>query len=369
MTESAAFHPGLERGYRRLLAAYPRSFRREQEDEMLAVLMAGTQPGQRRPGLAEAADVIASGLRLRLRRAGLGLANQGWVDALAVFSVIAPLAVLLTALLEVVVPYHLPPASRDPQLFGWPHGPSWPAAPRELDGPSLVQHLPGLDIVLGVQVIIIVLALLGRRRLALVTLAAAAVFWIMTGYQIGGASFGMTESVQALAASAYALTAVALIASPDTGPVRRLLSWRHGVVLLLAVAAVQLLELVYDASSDYAQTGVLVRATAHSALWKDIRQPGISGYVIAAVVLGVVAAGLAVAFRLSRYFLLLLVLLYPVALELAAAGYRDTELIGLPTPGHLAVLFVPPAVVLAGIVISAYPGLRPRLSGSRPTSA
>jgi hypothetical protein len=35
MTESA----GLERRYRRLLAAYPQSFRREQEDEVLAVLL------------------------------------------------------------------------------------------------------------------------------------------------------------------------------------------------------------------------------------------------------------------------------------------------------------------------------------------
>jgi hypothetical protein len=37
MTEST----GLERRYRRLLAWYPRPFRREQEEEVLAVLMAG----------------------------------------------------------------------------------------------------------------------------------------------------------------------------------------------------------------------------------------------------------------------------------------------------------------------------------------
>ena len=44
---------GLERGYRWLLAAYPRSFRREQEEEMLGVLMAGASAGRRWPGLAE----------------------------------------------------------------------------------------------------------------------------------------------------------------------------------------------------------------------------------------------------------------------------------------------------------------------------
>jgi len=57
----------LERAYRRLLAWYPRKFRHENEQEILAVLIAGAPPGQRRPGLAEAADLIRSGLWLRLR--------------------------------------------------------------------------------------------------------------------------------------------------------------------------------------------------------------------------------------------------------------------------------------------------------------
>ena len=57
----------LERAYRRLLAWYPPEFRRENEQEILAVLMAGAPPGQRRPGLAESADVIRSGLWMRLR--------------------------------------------------------------------------------------------------------------------------------------------------------------------------------------------------------------------------------------------------------------------------------------------------------------
>jgi len=48
----------LERGYRRLLACYPRPFRRDNEDELLAVLMAVAEEGQARVGLAEAADLI-----------------------------------------------------------------------------------------------------------------------------------------------------------------------------------------------------------------------------------------------------------------------------------------------------------------------
>jgi hypothetical protein len=57
----------LERAYRRLLAWYPRAFRREYGPEIVAVLMAGARGGQRRPGLAESADLIRSGLRMRLR--------------------------------------------------------------------------------------------------------------------------------------------------------------------------------------------------------------------------------------------------------------------------------------------------------------
>jgi hypothetical protein len=59
-------HTDLERAYRRLLAFYPRAFRRENGPEILAVLMACARDGQRRPGLAESADLIRSGLWLRL---------------------------------------------------------------------------------------------------------------------------------------------------------------------------------------------------------------------------------------------------------------------------------------------------------------
>ncbi len=63
MTDQA----NLERRYRRLLAWYPQAFRREHGQEILAVLMACAPDGQRRPGLAESADLIRSGLWMRLR--------------------------------------------------------------------------------------------------------------------------------------------------------------------------------------------------------------------------------------------------------------------------------------------------------------
>jgi hypothetical protein len=60
----------LERRYRRLLAFYPRAFRRENGEEILAVLLACAGDGQQRPGPAASADLIRGALRMRLRMAG-----------------------------------------------------------------------------------------------------------------------------------------------------------------------------------------------------------------------------------------------------------------------------------------------------------
>jgi hypothetical protein len=63
MSESAS----LERGYRRLLAWYPRWFRRENEEEILAVLLACAQDGQTRPSLGAAVDLLKGAARMRMR--------------------------------------------------------------------------------------------------------------------------------------------------------------------------------------------------------------------------------------------------------------------------------------------------------------
>lgn len=65
MTDSA----DLERRYRRLLAWYPRAFRADNEPEILAVLLACAQDGQRRPGVAASVDLIRGAIRMRLRPA------------------------------------------------------------------------------------------------------------------------------------------------------------------------------------------------------------------------------------------------------------------------------------------------------------
>src|SRR5215469_8754357 len=84
----------LARGYRRLLACYPVWYRRVHEAEMLAVLMADAPPGKRRPGIAEAADLLWGALRIRCQPSRPGGAEPAWRDALAVVSVIVPLIVV-----------------------------------------------------------------------------------------------------------------------------------------------------------------------------------------------------------------------------------------------------------------------------------
>jgi hypothetical protein len=87
----------LERGYRRLVAFYPRSFRRENGEEIIAVLLATAADGQRRPGPAESADLLKGAFRMRV---GLSRAPYTVVTAvrLMVLGAVAELATLVTAL-------------------------------------------------------------------------------------------------------------------------------------------------------------------------------------------------------------------------------------------------------------------------------
>jgi hypothetical protein len=63
MTDAA----DLERRYRRRLKWFPARYRREHEQEILSVLMAGAKEGHRRPGLADSADLLTSAIFMRWR--------------------------------------------------------------------------------------------------------------------------------------------------------------------------------------------------------------------------------------------------------------------------------------------------------------
>jgi hypothetical protein len=285
---------GLERAYRRLLAWYPQPFRSEREEEMVDVLMAGARPDQRRPGLADSANLIVSALLMRLRPRRAGGGRMRWADALALFSVAAPLFLVVADALEVAFPYQLrtarPALARglaefvragmSPQIGGW----------------SLIHLLSGFDIIVACQVVIAALVLLGLRRTALAALALGApvVYWAVTRYWLGV----IPQPLEALWAAVYILEAAALIASPGPRRGRRLLTWRHAFALLLLAAVVQAATLGYDA---------MLPNPRLLAGWPPGTLPPEAAVCLAlSAALGVVAVSLAVAWKVSRYFLLLL---------------------------------------------------------------
>ena len=81
----------LEHRYRRLLLAYPRSYRERRGEEIIAVLMDDAQPGQSRPDRRAAFDLVLGGVRERL-----GLHNPD--GFLAGAALAAPVCVALAAI-------------------------------------------------------------------------------------------------------------------------------------------------------------------------------------------------------------------------------------------------------------------------------
>jgi len=98
-------HSPLERRYRRCLALYPKSFRAEREDEMVAVLMQGADPGQTRPRAREAADLVTHGLRRRARTSRLP-SNWERAHANVMFPVRIIIALWLCFISAMLIGYH-----------------------------------------------------------------------------------------------------------------------------------------------------------------------------------------------------------------------------------------------------------------------
>lgn len=320
----------LERRYRRLLAWYPRPFRAERQDEILAVLMAGAEQGQRRPRLTEAADLIKNAVVMRLFPGRSGPERRDLADGLAVFSLVAPLFLLAVGILQVALPYHMP---ADPLMlrgFG---------RPVEVGGMSLLR-LHFFDIAVGCEVLIAALVLLGQRLLALLAIPATVIYWAASSWWIPWLPYPL----QLITAGVFLLEMAALLASPGPRRGRELVTWRHGVVLLAAAGAFQAFALWYAATSR--------------PIFAGPGHPVTPAYVFTGTVLAAAAVVLAVIFHLNRYFLLVFAAAcYPFATQLAFSAFR-TNLLGNPTPGHLAVLFLPPVLFALGLVGTA--GMRAR---------
>ncbi len=113
----------LEMHYRRLLAVYPAAHRRDYEEEMVGVLMAGAEPGQRRPTPAEAADLLWSGIVARLGRGAQQLRTAGWRDAAAVAGLISVVLLAAVAGRRLVFGLHYTHEYGDPmRYFGFDGG-------------------------------------------------------------------------------------------------------------------------------------------------------------------------------------------------------------------------------------------------------
>lgn len=81
----------LARSYRILLLAYPRWYRRERAPEMLTTLLDAAPPGVRRPPVRDVVDLIAGGLRCRLRPPA-GVGYRLILAAIALFGALAGLS-------------------------------------------------------------------------------------------------------------------------------------------------------------------------------------------------------------------------------------------------------------------------------------
>jgi hypothetical protein len=192
----------LERGYRRLLFFYPARYRRVHDEEILAVLMTAAPDGQRRPGIAEAADLIWGALRVRLQPQRDG-GEPAWRDALAVLSVILPVIMLV---IFTVQETRIPPSA-----------PLW-----------VLEQI-------ATPFALVALVLLRLRRLAI--LAAVA---ILLGVAfLSGNSMGVNATMDAWLFVPLVLETAALAASPGPRRALQILTWKHcmlGVTATLAVA-------------------------------------------------------------------------------------------------------------------------------------
>ena len=109
--------PKLERRYRRVLACYPKAFRRESGEEILAVLLATAAEGQRRVGLAESVDLLRGALRMHL---GLSRLPRPVRNAVRLMCAGAVLTLADVATVLVTLGGVRSAAVHDPTAMQWP---------------------------------------------------------------------------------------------------------------------------------------------------------------------------------------------------------------------------------------------------------
>jgi len=97
------------RGCRALLLAYPRTYRAERGEEILSTLLDSAVPGQCLPRAADAADVVAAGLRVRLGTPSMAGFDAGLAAA-------APIALALAAGISAFAWWRVEPVGSGPSV-------------------------------------------------------------------------------------------------------------------------------------------------------------------------------------------------------------------------------------------------------------
>ena len=229
--EPPARSAALERRYRRLLAWYPADHRSVYGDEMLGVLMvAASGRGASRPGAAETLNLIRSGSSARLRAIGTRT-NPAWRDALAIYSVAAP--VLLTAAV------YQDPSFLAGLLWGQGQGGIDPLAVLHVYALRLPFHVLGWIIYVITMVTPVTPVILSVLRLRRTAILAAAVLLSWTTVE-AGLGWGIQASNTVALLAMLAVELAALIASDGPWRGLRLLTWK-GLLMAapwLAVAVV-----------------------------------------------------------------------------------------------------------------------------------
>jgi hypothetical protein len=216
----------LERRYRRLLGLYPPTYRKEYTEEVLGVLMESAQDGSARPSLADSIDLARGAVAVRVRSALRGGTGADWQDALALFTVTAPL--FAVAIFSRPFAYRVISAGELPQIRAWFAG-------------GLVMNLLGLGAQLAVLVgYALIPAILGFFRLrrmallaatALIAISVVGVFWragppILVpdiAWRLGGPAVAMFQII-------LAMEALALLKSPGPRRGLRLMTWKGWLI-------------------------------------------------------------------------------------------------------------------------------------------
>jgi hypothetical protein len=215
----------LERRYRALLLWYPAAHRSIYGDEMLGVLMAAASARhQSHPGLTETLNLVGSGLRARLRAIGTGT-DPAWRDALAVYSLVAP---ILAAAALSQAPWFM-----DFLLWG-PRGAVLHVGGLHL--PLPVTDYGAYVITMAFPLLPVILGLLRLRRTA-VLVAAVLLTWATVQASLGWLI--QVSNIVALLAM-LAVELAALIASDGPRRGLRLLTWKGLLMTVpwLAIAVV-----------------------------------------------------------------------------------------------------------------------------------